>query len=225
MEALKSGSTGSRPKGDLIRVADSHRRFVDAVENSVNDASIAQPSALPDWTVGHVISHVARNADSHRRRVEAALRNEVVEQYAGGYSGRAAEILLGATRPAIEMIKDLRTACDRLIDAWDSLPMDAWDMMTRDVSGTERPLFTLPARRWQEVEVHLVDLGVGITPSDWSSAFVNLNLPRLRMSLARRLPAGSESPSPDRFQDGKEELAWLYGRIKRPDLPVLAPWG
>ncbi|MET0910545.1 MAG: maleylpyruvate isomerase N-terminal domain-containing protein, partial [Ilumatobacteraceae bacterium] len=42
------------------------------------------PSLLPGWTRGHVLTHIARNADSFVRLLEAAGRGEVVTQYAGG---------------------------------------------------------------------------------------------------------------------------------------------
>lgn len=31
-----------------------------------------QPSRLPGWSVGHVLTHLARNADAHTRRLEAS---------------------------------------------------------------------------------------------------------------------------------------------------------
>ena len=69
----------------------------------LSDDDVRSPSLLPEWTVGHVLSHVARNADSHRERAEAAAAGEVVEQYVGGYAGRAAAIELGAVRPSGEI--------------------------------------------------------------------------------------------------------------------------
>ena len=43
---------------------------------------------LPEWSVGHVMTHLARNAEAMVRRVEAATRGEVIDQYAGGVEGR-----------------------------------------------------------------------------------------------------------------------------------------
>ena len=57
--------------------------------------SSPRPSLLPDWTVGHVLTHLARNADSMDRVLEAAERGDVVERYAGGGAGRDAEIEAG----------------------------------------------------------------------------------------------------------------------------------
>jgi maleylpyruvate isomerase len=216
---------GSRPTQDLSRVAEAHRRFVGAVTATIDDAAVARPSLLPGWSIGHVMTHVARNADSHRRRAEAAAIGHVVEQYDGGYDGRAAEIETGATRSARALIDDVRISGDRLASTWLELPFAAWEATTRDVGGRERPLNALPARRWQELEVHVVDLGVGVTHLHWSSDFVFVWLPRLRASAPLRLAAGINLPDERRFTDDREELAWLYGRLERPDLPVLAPWG
>jgi ABC-type lipoprotein export system ATPase subunit len=49
------------------------REVADLVERLGNDRSWAtDPSRLPGWNFGHVITHLARNADSHRRLIDAA---------------------------------------------------------------------------------------------------------------------------------------------------------
>lgn len=82
------------PEADLERVEDAHRRCVQAIAE-LDDDEIGRPSRLPGWTVGHVLTHLARNADSHLRRTEAARRGEIVDQYGAGSDGRAAEIEAG----------------------------------------------------------------------------------------------------------------------------------
>ena len=193
------------------------RRF-DAAIAGLTDAGVRQASALPGWTVAHVLAHVARNADSHARRTEAAGRNEMVDQYPGGYEGREAEIAAGARRTAAELIDDVRTAAEKMRNAWLAAPDAAWTNLTRDVGGRERPLAELVLRRWQELEVHLIDLRIGITYRDWPDDFVATWLPRLRVHFAERPDAPSDL-------DEHDELAWLYGRLERADLPVLPAWG
>ena len=105
---------------------------------------------------------------------------------------------------------------------WLALPNDVWDAPTTNVSGVDRPLSALVGRRWQELEVHVIDLGIGPTYRDWSSDFVDARLPRMR-AAARRDNPRIELPTSDAFRDGREELAWLYGRVARPDLPSIAP--
>ena len=138
--------------------------------------------------------------------------------------GRAAEIEATGARPAVELVADVRTSGEQLERTWASLADKAWTMVSVDVGGRERPLAKLPSRRWQELEVHAVDLGVGVTHRDWPDDFVAAFLPRVRMSLSQRLPEGARPPAPGTI-DERDELAWLYGRLRRDDLPQLAPWG
>lgn len=210
------------PTDDLRRVADAQARFQSVIE-PLTDRATAALSALPGWTVGHVLAHVARNADSHVRRADAAARGESVDQYPGGHHGRAGEIEGGTGRPARALVDDVARSAERLWRTWQSLPVEAWGVTTRDVGGRERPLRDLPARRWQELEVHLVDLGLGVTFWDWPDPFVAAWLPRLRVDAGDRLPGGSRLP-PEGTLDDREELAWLYGRLRRADLPDLAHW-
>jgi len=211
------------PSTDIAHVRDAQQRFLLAIDG-FDDVTVRRASLLPGWTIGHVLAHVARNADSHVRRCEAAARGKTVEQYPGGYAGRAAEIEAGSAGSAAELAEDVRSSARRLDDAWTALADEAWDVTTIDVGGRDRPLADLPARRWQELEVHVVDLGVGVTFRSWPEDFVNTWLPRLRASLPHRLEEGAHVPAPETL-DEREELAWLYGRFERADLPVLAPWG
>jgi len=199
------------------------RRFLAAIEG-IDDEVARRATPLPGWTAGHLLTHVARNADSHVRRAHAAALGDVVEQYPGGPAGRAAEIENGALRPAVDLVDDVRRSAQGLHAAWERVPPSAWDAITRDVGGRERPLRDLPSRRWQELEVHVVDLGLGVTHRDWSDDFVEAWLPRLRASLADRLPPGARAPNAGAL-DERDELAWLYGRLTRPDLPTLDSWG
>ncbi|HEV2311022.1 MAG TPA: maleylpyruvate isomerase family mycothiol-dependent enzyme [Acidimicrobiia bacterium] len=207
---------------DRGHVRAAQQRF-NATVGELTEAEARRPSLLSDWTVGHVLTHVARTADSHRRRADGAIEGRVVDQYPGGFEGRAAEIDEGADRPAVVLVADVRESAEALESAWDRVPASAWGQISRDVSGTERALRELPARRWQELEVHAVDLGLGVGYDDWDDAFVATWLERLRRTMLTRLPAGASAPPPGRLEP-RAELAWLYGRLRRPDLPVLRPW-
>jgi maleylpyruvate isomerase len=211
------------PDADRRRVRDAHARFVD-VARGFDDAALRRPSLLPGWTVAHVLAHVAANADSHRRRAEAAVRGAVIDQYPGGFEGRAAEIERAAARPRAELVGGVLTSAERMDAAWGQVPDAAWAVVSRDVSGRERPLRELPGRRWQELEVHVVDLDAGVTHREWPAEFVDVWLPALRATADGRLPAGAALPAPG-ILDERDELAWLYGRLPRRDLPELTPWG
>lgn len=174
----------------------------------LTDEQARGPSRLPDWTVGHVLTHLARNADSVTRRLDGASRGETVDQYPGGYAGRAADIAAGAGRPAAELIADVAESAARMEAACDAMPAGAWGCLTRDVGGTERPAHTLPLSRWREVEIHHVDLGLGYTPADWPLEMVT----RCMARELERLPVRCDS---------RELLAWITGRAAAP---TLGPW-
>jgi len=212
----------AEPKEDLRRVHESQIRFNLAIEN-LDDAAMRRASLLPGWSVGHVLSHVSRNAESHVRRTEAAADSLIVEQYVGGYAGRAEEIDNGAGRSARDQIEDVRHTAELLERTWSTLEPTAWNNPVIDVAQRERPLRLMPGRRWQELEVHFIDLGIGVTCADWPEDFVSDRLPVLRETLQQRLPEGTVAPGPGSLAPS-EELCWLFGRLSRKDLPQLAPW-
>jgi maleylpyruvate isomerase len=175
----------------------------------LTDSQVRQPSLLPDWTVGHVLAHIARNADSVVRRLDGIRRSEIVDQYPGGAAGRAAEIEDGAVESAAALIEDVRTTCVAVDAACADIPDDAWGRLTRGVGGNESPGYAVIFSRWREVEVHHVDLGLGYQPGLWPDRLVELWMPEVLEKL------------PDRT-DPKLLLAWALGRGPAPEL---ASWG
>jgi len=142
-----------------------HRRLLQAVELLTDDEVLA-PSLLSGWNRAHVMTHLARNADSHVFLLEGVQIGERRRQYASP-DARDTDILAGGTRRAAELRADLDRACVELEQAWASLPGPLW----RDevvVTPGGRPASELVFRRLREVEVHLVDLDVGCSPSEWS---------------------------------------------------------
>jgi maleylpyruvate isomerase len=184
-----------------------------ATLGGLDDATARRPSRLPGWTVGHVVTHLARNADSHVRMLEGAMAGTVTDQYEGGLDGRAAEIAAGAGRPAAELVTDLTRAIDDLDATWGQVPVEVWATgRGRMGNGELCPCAEMPARRWREVEIHRVELGLGAEPADWPDAYVELELPKALAQLPDRL-----SPA-----DRATLLAWLVGRVEDP--PGLPPW-
>jgi maleylpyruvate isomerase len=202
--------------GEIARAVqgcrDAHARLL-ATLDGLDDATARRPSRLPDWTVGHVVTHLARNADSHVRMLDGASAGEITDQYQGGLEGRAADIAAGADRPAAELVADLGAAIDRLDAAFDKATPEVWAHgVGRMSSGELCPCADLPFRRWREVEIHRADLGLGPGPADWPDDYVALELPRALANLPDRLPGA----------DRKRLLAWLLGRADAP--PELPPW-
>jgi maleylpyruvate isomerase len=182
-----------------------HRRLLADVDR-LTDEQVAEPSRLPDWSRGHVLTHLARNADSHVGMFEGAAAGEVRPQYPS-VEHRRADIEAGAGRSAAALRDDLHASCARLEAAWHALPDDRWGREGITVAGP-RSMTELVFRRLREIEVHHVDLGVGYSPADWSPAYVD-------GELRRRLPG-----LPDRADHGAL-VWWLMGR---GDAPNLGPW-
>ena len=219
----------------------SHVRLASTLA-SLTDADARRASLLPDWTVGHVLTHLARNADSHVRMLEAAARGEVADQYPGGNEQRAADIEAGAGRPAADLTGDVLTSAARLEAVWDATPEEVWRTGQGRVVGGIWPLADLPFRRWREVEIHHVDLGLSYGYADWPEAYVDAELDRTLAGLPGRLPAGTsvaleaadtgerwvvpEGSADPRPLGGDRRLllAWLVGRAAEPGWPPLAPW-
>jgi maleylpyruvate isomerase len=212
-----------KPVDDIAGCAASHRVLQQRIASLTGD-DVRAPSLLPDWTVGHVLTHLARNADSHVHRLNACARGERVHQYAGGAEGRAAAIETGSGRSAKELIVDVNDTIDAFHAACEAMPADAWANISWDVGGLERTAETLPFRRWQEIEVHHVDLGRGYTHRDWPDAWVARRLPSMLEQLPGRLPAGVALPKLDEYDD-RDVLAWCYDRIEIEGLAKLTAWG
>jgi maleylpyruvate isomerase len=189
-----------------------HARLLDSL-GTIDDAIVAGPSRLPTWTVGHVLTHLARQADSHVRMLEGAAGGDIVDQYEGGPEGRAAEIEAGAERPAVAQVADVAASIARLEATWDSMSEEVWARgFARATRGELVVCADLPFRRWREVEVHHADLGLDVGPESWSAPFVDSELPRTLAGLPARMS----------LNDRRALLAWLMGRAPTP--PALPPW-
>src|SRR5581483_10679217 len=141
-----------RPTRLLDQVQASTDRLIRRV-NGLTDRVARGPSHLPGWTRGHVLTHLARNADAQVRMIEGALAGVAVEQYVGGQAGREREIEAGASRPGRELVDDIRTSALKLQVTWDTLPADAWALIQHSASGP-RSIADGVRSRWREVEVH-----------------------------------------------------------------------
>jgi maleylpyruvate isomerase len=190
-----------------------HER-VAATASTVDDSTARRPSRLPGWTVGHVLTHIARNADGHLRRLEGALRGEDIPRYPGGMPERDKEIEAGATRPATELAADITESARRLEDVWRRSVEAGWP--NAHFLGDDRfPTPGSPLRRLREVEMHHVDLGLGYEPADWPDLYVDWELTQALSRLPQRLSAPA---------DTRRLLAGLTGRADWPADLRLGPW-
>ena len=101
----------------------------------LSDDVARRPSLLPGWSVGHLLTHIARNADSMTWRLEGAALGELRDQYPGGLEQRSSDIENGAGRPAAELVADVRQSADALERIMAELPPAAWDAPSRTSRG------------------------------------------------------------------------------------------
>ncbi|OAR25297.1 mycothiol maleylpyruvate isomerase [Streptomyces sp. ERV7] len=166
---------------DLASVREATDRLLTAAAK-LDNAAVAEPSRLPGWSRGHVLAHVARNAD--------ALVNVLAGRpmYESG-EARDADIARDAARPLDVHLADLRESADRF-QAEGARPAD-WARTVELRNGVLDEAARIPFRRLIEVELHHVDLGVGYELEDLPDAFVRREI----QFLADRF-AGSASVPP-----------------------------
>jgi maleylpyruvate isomerase len=162
-----------RPDQDIAWCAAAQQRLHETIA-SLTDDDVRRPSLLPGWTIGHVLTHVARNADSHVRLLDGARRREPVFQY--GPDQREREIEEGATRDATSIIADVRGAAAALEAAWAATSDDVWATGLSRFRDTTLPITQQVVRRWREVEFHHADLGLGFTYADFSPEYTRREL-------------------------------------------------
>lgn len=201
-----------RPEASTALCAAAHARIL-ATARGLTDERARQASRLPGWSVGHVLTHLARNADGHVVRLEGALRGEDVPRYPGGPARRDADIAAGAGRPAAELATDLEDAQRRLEAVWQRSAEAGWPH--RELHGDDHwDTPASPIRRMAEVEMHHVDLGVGYEPEDWPEEYVAWQLQALLATVPRR----------SRPDDQRRLVSWLAGRAPVATDLQLDPW-
>ena len=164
----------------------------------LDDASMRSPSLLPGWSVAHVLTHLARNADAHARRLSGALRGEEVPKYEGGERQRTAEIDAGSGRSAVEILRDLaesQARLEALFEKCESVSRPNPHFRGGDAYGVA----ACPAHRLREVEMHHVDLDLGYGPADWPDEYVEWDLAVLLATVPGRMDS----------QTSRGFMAWL----------------
>lgn len=188
---------------DLASVRDATERLLSAAAE-LDNASAAEPSRLPGWSRGHVLAHLARNAD--------ALVNVLAGRpmYATG-EARDADIERDAPRPLDAQLTDVRESAARFQEAG-AAPAD-WSRTVELRNGVVDSAARVPFRRWVEVELHHVDLGIGYELEDLPEEFAEREIE----FLADRFTGHPEVPS-TRITDSTR--AWSTGRDAEGDAEV-----
>jgi maleylpyruvate isomerase len=180
---------------DLESVRDATERLLTAVAK-LDSASVTESSRLPGWSRGHVLAHLARNADALVNVLEGR------PMYAGAHV-RDADIERDAPRPLDVQLTDVRESAARF-QATGAAPAD-WSRTVELRNGVVDSAARVPFRRWAEVELHHVDLGVGYELEDLPEEFTG----RETEFLAERF-AGHPDIPPTRLTDGTR--VWRTGR-------------
>ena len=92
-----------------------------ATADALTDAQVAAPSRLPGWTRGHVLTHLARNADGFRNLLSWAATGNETPMYPSE-EARARGVEEGAARSAAEIAADLHKSAAALAAAAQDLP-------------------------------------------------------------------------------------------------------
>ncbi|MFG2544475.1 maleylpyruvate isomerase family mycothiol-dependent enzyme [Streptomyces sp. NPDC048594] len=180
---------------DLASVRDATERLLTAV-GKLDNASVTESSRLPGWTRGHVLAHLARNADALVNVLEGR------PMYVSG-KARDADIERDAPRSLDAQLADVRESAAGF-QAAGAAPAD-WSRTVELRNGVTDSASRVPFRRWIEVELHHVDLGIGYELEDLPAEFTR----RETDFLAARFTGHPDVP-PTRLTDGTH--AWRTGR-------------
>lgn len=148
----------------------------------LGDATFGTPGTLPGWTTGHVVAHVAYNAQALRRLVRWARTGEKTPMYAS-YEARNAEIDQGATLPPAELRALCRDHDAALRADLAGLDDSAWSALVVTAQGRTVPAAEVPLMRAREVWIHGVDLGDGLGFGDFPPALLDRLLTDLTAGL------------------------------------------
>lgn len=211
--------------GQLLRTA---ARFT--------DADVRAASLLPGWSRGHVLTHLARNADGGRHLLIWARTGVETPEYPS-MAAREEDIETGSGRGAAELLADLRDSAARFAAEYRRMTPEAWRRTVRWTGGQERPAARAADSRLTEVVVHHADLEAGYTPAQWPPDFVHRMLGRVVAAFGGRPDApamrlyatdtrdsygiGAGQPSAPAVHGPQGSLlAWLMGRSQGADLAV-----
>ncbi|MEV6794730.1 maleylpyruvate isomerase family mycothiol-dependent enzyme [Streptomyces sp. NPDC051320] len=199
---------------DLQSLDEATERLIAAV-TELDNAAVSEPSRLPGWSRGHVLAHIARNADALGNVLAGLPMYESAE-------ARDADIERDAARTAAVQLDDVRDSAARF-RAGAALPAD-WSRTVTLRNGVTDSAALIPFRRWAEVALHHVDLDIGYELHDLPAEFTEREIDFLRQRFSAD-PTVAEVTGPP-----VALLGWLSGRsdgrgLKAPGdtLPVLPP--
>ena len=207
----------------VVEVAGAEALVAQFVENLSND-EVAADSLLPNWSRGHVLSHLANNARGLSNLIEWALTGIQKDMYVS-VEQRGMDIENDAKRPGNEIIADFleqskvfEANLDRLMTG----PILSEEIVLGN--GSHVHPHEMTTLRERELLVHLVDLDLGYKANDWTldwsiKTLKSVSAGKRKESVKfRLLIAGDHTWTMD--QNGMTDIfgtpqglaAWLMGR-------------
>jgi uncharacterized protein (TIGR03083 family) len=204
----------------VAHVTTETERVVATAASLRNDAVLA-PSLCPGWSRGHVLTHLARNADALARVCAVALRDEPGTMYPS-QQARDDEIEQGARRPAAAQAADIVDSAARLATLLSALGPEHADVAVERVPGG--PSITVGSvafMRLREVALHHVDLDACFRLDQLDPELVDL----LLADAVDRLRRHPEAPSVRLVTlEGRSHVVRDGGTIVTGSPPGLLLW-
>jgi len=211
-----------------------------ATVDALRGTDLTEDSSLPGWTLGHLLTHVARNADALCNLLQWAHTGIESPMYSSRQQ-RNDDIDRGATRPGDVVIADVIDSAARFRAAADGLAPADWTREVVTAQGRTIPAAQVPWLRLREVAIHHVDLGASF--DDMAPGLVAALLddvvnsvrtksgwPGVRIETTEGDSFDIGSPTVDIKGAQAHLLAWLTGRSpgrelvtpseRLPDLPA-----
>ncbi|MFY9916199.1 MAG: maleylpyruvate isomerase family mycothiol-dependent enzyme [Nocardioidaceae bacterium] len=210
----------------------------------LSDTQAREPSLLPNWSRGHVLTHIARNAEAMMNLLTWARTGVETPMYPSR-DKRNADIEAGSGRSAEELVADVRTTAELLQSQLHDTPATSWDnpivwgSRNRTALGSE-----IPHLRRIEVEIHHVDLNLDYTLAHLPEDFVEQMLADVTRDYSADhdkpgvVLVGNDDEGRWMIEPGGPEvsgpppslLGWLLGRTEGvglhsdSPLPTLGAW-
>jgi maleylpyruvate isomerase len=236
------------PDDPLAGLLAEQTALVMATARRLDDAAVRGPSLCPGWSRGHVVTHLARNADGLTNVAHSAVTGVPVPMYPSA-AARDADVEAGADRSAHDLADDLERSAGRLADELGRVPGDALDLHVPSGRGPTIRVGEVPWIRLREVVYHHVDLDAGYAFTDAPPEVVVRGLAECVPRLAGTSPPvevvaeavgghpvvlrlGAGDPQLSVRGPAPEVLGWLTGRTAGEGLstdggplPRLPGWG
>ncbi|OKK19779.1 mycothiol maleylpyruvate isomerase [Streptomyces sp. CB00455] len=193
---------------DLRSVREATDRLLAAVAKLDNGA-VAEESHLPGWSRGHILAHLARNADALVNVFEGRPMYESA-------SARDADIERDSGRSLGEHLTDLRDSGARFLATTE--PAQDWSRTVELRNGVTDLAANVPFRRLIEVELHHVDLNIGYELADLSDEFTSREI----TFLADRWSGRPEVP-PVTLTTAHDDRVWHTGGAAGTPVTVTGP--